>query len=50
MRVMARGMMVSLTRVDKKKAEKMSKSTGDDGWSIHRGDKVDVYNAHVVLR
>lgn len=48
-RVVARGMMVSLTRVGEKKVEIMSKTTGKEGWDISEGDKVDVYNAYARL-
>lgn len=47
--VLASGMMVSITRAGQTHAEKTSKSTGECGWEVNKGDTVLVYNAEVVF-
>lgn len=47
--VRASGMMVSVTRAGQTHAEKTSKTTGERGWEVNKGDTVLVYNAEVVF-
>jgi len=46
-KVYADGMMVSIVRAGESNAEKTAKSTGEEGWSVKRGDEVRVYNVDI---
>jgi hypothetical protein len=47
--VKANGLMVQLDPSDKDANGKQAKSTGVNGWTLKKGDKVRVYKAYVVF-
>lgn len=49
-RVIANGMLVSLTPCGHSEVQKSARTTSKEGWEVKRGDKVMVYNATVVFK
>jgi len=45
--VIAHGLMVQLTPSDEPQDVLQAKSTGEAGWTVKKGDKVEVYKAEV---
>lgn len=50
LKVIAKGLLVGITRAGQSSEEKTAKSTGDEGWDVGPDDRVRTYNVDVVFK
>lgn len=49
-RVIADGVMIGIFRAGQTTQEKSGKKTGEEGWTVKKGDIVRVYNVNIVFQ